>query len=199
MPNRFLKLGLVALTAAPLFACGGEFSTIAGEEFVDDVVQSGEGDDTGTVEAGLGGRPTMRIPFKCGQRWLSQTRAGHSPEVAIDWNRDGDFGDDVVASADGVVTRSESEGNVSYGNWVEVQHANNYRTRYAHLSVRSVRVGQRVQMGQKVGEVGSTGGSTGPHLHYEQLLGSSPIRIILGSTPVRYFETRWYTSKNSCP
>jgi murein DD-endopeptidase MepM/ murein hydrolase activator NlpD len=151
-----------------------------------------------SVSASLSARPLMRMPFRCGQTWVAQTRSNHSPQQAVDFNRSEDFADAVVASADGKVTRSESEGDVSYGNWIEIEHAGGYRTRYAHLSVRGVRVGERVRMGDKIGEVGNSGGSTGPHLHYEQLSGTTPIAVRLASTAVNYFETRAYTSRNGC-
>ena len=51
--------------------------------------------------------------------------------------------------------------------------------------MRGVKVGDRVQMGQKIGEVGNSGGSFGAHLHHEQLLGSSPTRVRPGNTAVR--------------
>lgn len=54
-----------------------------------------------------------------------------------------------------------------YGNTIEVDHGNGFKTRYAHLSTISVKVGQRVALGQRIGGMGSTGRSTGPHLHYE--------------------------------
>ncbi|MBK7863394.1 MAG: M23 family metallopeptidase [Archangiaceae bacterium] len=159
----------------------------------------GEDDLASTAEA-LGSRPIMRMPFRCGQEWTATTWAGHSPEQAIDWNRAGDFGDAVVASAAGRVTRSESEGNVSYGNWIEIEHSGGYRTRYAHLSVRGARVGDRVKMGDKIGEVGNSGGSSGSHLHYEQLAGQTPVRVILGGgTHVHYFGSQTYRSANDCP
>src|SRR6185436_15652117 len=102
------------------------------------------------------------------QVWSAATFASHNPQQAVDWNRVNDFGDDVLASAGGTVTRVENEGNTSYGRWIEIGHGDGWRTRYAHLSVQSVSVGQHVKMGQRIGEVGSSGGSTGPHLHYEQ-------------------------------
>jgi murein DD-endopeptidase MepM/ murein hydrolase activator NlpD len=54
-----------------------------------------------------------------------------------------------------------------YGNTIEVDHGNGFKTRYAHLSTISVKVGERVALGQRIGGMGSTGRSTGPHLHYE--------------------------------
>ena len=74
-------------------------------------------------------------------------------------------GTPILAAADGVVTRSGWED--SYGNIVEVTHAEGFMTRYAHISKRRVAEGQRVKRGQHIADVGSTGRSTGPHLHYE--------------------------------
>ncbi len=71
----------------------------------------------------------------------------------------------ILAAADGVVTRSNWEN--TYGNIVEVTHAEGFMTRYAHISQRRVTEGQRVKRGQHIADVGSTGRSTGPHLHYE--------------------------------
>ncbi len=190
--NRMMCIAVLAVTA-----CGPMDDELdPSQPVVDGVVDEG---DLAEDQSALGARPIMRMPFRCGQVWLAQTRSNHSPQLAVDFNRDGDFGDDVIASAAGRVTRSESEGNVSYGNWIEIEHSGGYRTRYAHLRVRLVGVGARVQMGQKIGEVGNTGGSSGPHLHYEQLAGSTPVRVKLGGNDVRYFETRAYRSRNSCP
>ena len=77
----------------------------------------------------------------------------------------GDTGDPVRATADGNVTVAGSNG--GYGKMVEIDHGNGLTTRYAHLSDIIVKVGQRVRAGHIVGRVGSTGRSTGPHLHYE--------------------------------
>ncbi len=75
-------------------------------------------------------------------------------------------GTPVIAAADGVVTFSGWKG--GYGNIVIIEHeGSEVETRYAHLSQRNVQVGDVVTGGTQVGEVGSTGRSTGPHLHYE--------------------------------
>jgi len=77
----------------------------------------------------------------------------------------GDTGDPVHATASGKVSIAGREG--GYGNLVEIDHGNGFATRYGHLSAIEVKVGQHVRIGQVVGRVGSTGRSTGPHLHYE--------------------------------
>lgn len=88
-------------------------------------------------------------------------------------------GTPVYATADGVVVAAERTG--GYGNIIDVSHGYNYVTRYAHLSKISVQDGQNVHRGDKIGEVGSTGKSTGPHLHYEVLFKDEP------QNPVNYY------------
>jgi murein DD-endopeptidase MepM/ murein hydrolase activator NlpD len=77
----------------------------------------------------------------------------------------GDTGDPVRATATGTVTVAGSNG--GYGKMVEIDHGNGLATRYGHLSAIDVNVGQIVRIGQIIGKIGSTGRSTGPHLHYE--------------------------------
>jgi murein DD-endopeptidase MepM/ murein hydrolase activator NlpD len=77
----------------------------------------------------------------------------------------GDAGDPVRATASGTVTHAGWSG--GYGKMVEIDHGHGLATRYGHLSAIDVAVGQSVKIGQIVGRVGSTGRSTGPHLHYE--------------------------------
>jgi murein DD-endopeptidase MepM/ murein hydrolase activator NlpD len=77
----------------------------------------------------------------------------------------GPKGTDVKATAAGIVVFTGPRG--AYGNTVEVDHGYGVRTRYAHLSTISVRVGGKVEKGAVIGKLGSTGRSTGPHVHYE--------------------------------
>jgi len=75
------------------------------------------------------------------------------------------IGSSVYSTANGRVKKSKYWG--SFGNYIEVDHGNGYKTAYGHLSTRNVKVGDKVSRGQKIGEVGNTGRSTAPHLHYE--------------------------------
>lgn len=74
-------------------------------------------------------------------------------------------GSPVYATADGIVSRAEWYS--SYGNYIQIEHGSELETRYAHLSAYAVTAGDRVRKGDLIGYVGSTGRSTGPHLHYE--------------------------------
>ena len=88
----------------------------------------------------------------------------------------------VLATATGVVLKSGWAGD--YGNAVEIDHGMGYRTVYGHLDAVLVHAGQKVRRGDRVGLVGSTGRSTGPHLHYEVRQGDrllNPLEFILGS------------------
>ncbi|MEO0457242.1 MAG: peptidoglycan DD-metalloendopeptidase family protein [Cyanobacteria bacterium P01_A01_bin.114] len=78
----------------------------------------------------------------------------------------GPVGTPIVASAPGVIERSGWNSG-GYGNLVEIRHADGSMTRYAHNSRLLVRPGQQVSQGQQIAEMGSTGYSTGPHLHFE--------------------------------
>lgn len=89
------------------------------------------------------------------------------------------IGTPVYATGDG---RVKSAGwNSGYGNLIEIDHGFNYLTRYAHLSKMHVTAGQTVRRGDLIGEVGNTGKSTGPHLHYEVRYKGQP------QNPVHYY------------
>ena len=77
-------------------------------------------------------------------------------------------GTQVLASGDGRVILAKSGGyNGGYGNYVAIAHPNGTQTLYGHLSAIFVVQGQSVAQGETIGKVGSTGRSTGPHLHFE--------------------------------
>ena len=80
----------------------------------------------------------------------------------------------VVAADDGVVVVAGWVDNYGYGNRVEIDHGNGYKTRYAHLNEIYVEVGQEVSQGQIIGQLGSTGRSTGPHLHFMIIENGTP-------------------------
>jgi len=88
---------------------------------------------------------------------------------------------DVIATANGVVIDSSRKG--GYGNVIEIDHGYGIVTRYGHNSLNLVKRGDRVKRGQIIAKVGSTGRSTGPHLHYEVLLNGIPVN------PLRYILT----------
>ncbi|EHQ25453.1 M23 family metallopeptidase [Mucilaginibacter paludis] len=88
----------------------------------------------------------------------------------------GQKGDEVKCTANGSVVFAGWYG--GYGNCVRVAHGNNLETLYGHLSRIIVKVGQQVAVGEKVGEVGSTGHSTGTHLHYEVRKNGRPVNPV---------------------
>jgi murein DD-endopeptidase MepM/ murein hydrolase activator NlpD len=96
-------------------------------------------------------------------------------------------GKKVPATAAGIVTHAGWDG--GYGKMVEIDHGNGYRTRYGHLSEVDVNVGEKVRRGQVIGKSGSTGRSTGPHLHYEIRYNGHPIN------PVRFLQAGRKISK----
>jgi len=81
-------------------------------------------------------------------------------------------GTPIVAPADGVVTFVGREG--GYGRMVAINHGHGLVTRYGHLNSHCVKVGQKIKRGQRLGGVGSSGRSSGPHLHYEVLMSGVP-------------------------
>ena len=85
-----------------------------------------------------------------------------------------EMGTPIVATADGVVTIAGWNAG-GYGNMVDIDHGSGVSTRYGHASAVVVTPGQRVRRGQIIAYVGSTGHSTGPHLHYEVRLSGQPV------------------------
>jgi murein DD-endopeptidase MepM/ murein hydrolase activator NlpD len=85
----------------------------------------------------------------------------------------GDYGDAIYSTADGVVTYAGWEN--GYGRLIKIRHAFGIETRYGHLSEIGVKVGQRVSRGEKIGDMGNSGRSTGTHLHYEVRLSGTAV------------------------
>ena len=81
----------------------------------------------------------------------------------------GPIGTPIYATADGIVGRAKWVR--GYGKFIELEHGNEIQTRYGHMSALNVRFGQRVEKGDTIGYMGSTGNSTGSHLHYEVRIG----------------------------
>lgn len=108
-------------------------------------------------------RPAGAISSAYGSRWGRQHQG-------IDIARS--YGTAIEAAGAGKVIRAGWFG--GYGLCVEINHGNGVVTRYAHMSSVGVKVGQTVQRGQFIGKVGSTGRSTGPHLHFEKLVNGVP-------------------------
>lgn len=85
----------------------------------------------------------------------------------------GQYGTPVYATADGSVTMAKYYG--SYGNAIKIKHSSTYETLYGHLMRIEVEVGDTVKKGDIIGTIGSTGRSTGPHLHYEVVRNGEPV------------------------
>lgn len=167
---------------------------------------SSQAEEESSSQAALSGRPSFRMPFQCGQRWLGSNWRGHSPAHSIDWNHynaaggTDDFGRRVFASAGGKVLASYYSTSTGYGNTIVIGHGDGWRTRYAHLKTRAVQRGDRVKTGQRIGQVGKSSAiyNMSPHLHYEQMHdGQTVVSVIQGVRWSDYLK-RYQTSKNRC-
>ncbi len=116
----------------------------------------------------LSGESSLSSPF--GPRLDPFTR-GLALHTGLDFKAE--YGEPARATAPGVVTEAEWAG--GYGNMVELTHGHGLATRFGHLARIVVRPGQRVAAGDVIGYVGSTGRSTGAHLHYETRIDGEPV------------------------
>jgi murein DD-endopeptidase MepM/ murein hydrolase activator NlpD len=112
------------------------------------------------VRKPIGGEIDLSSPFGVRVDPFLRIPAMHT---GIDFR--GEVGDPIRATAAGTVTAAGWSG--GYGKMVEVNHGNGLATRYGHLSQIDVIIGDKIRIGQIVGRLGSTGRSTGPHVHYE--------------------------------
>jgi murein DD-endopeptidase MepM/ murein hydrolase activator NlpD len=129
---------------------------------------SGHPGSCGAVPTGVGGDGTFRNPLRgYVVGWTFQ-----------EWHRGIDLmtweGSPVYASDPGIVIFA-GWNTWGYGNLIVVSHGNGWTTYYAHLSYLNVGCGQYVKGGQLIGEVGTTGRSSGPHLHYEIRQNNEPL------------------------
>ncbi|MFF5085080.1 M23 family metallopeptidase [Actinoplanes sp. NPDC000266] len=114
-----------------------------------------------TGAAWVNPNPAGRVTSCFGQRW-GRLHAG--VDIA------GPHGSPILAAGAGVVVRAGAA--AGYGNAVLIDHGNGYLTHYGHMSVIAVSAGQHVTPGERIGDEGSTGHSTGPHLHFEVHVGT---------------------------
>jgi len=125
---------------------------------------------------------TFKLPFampvKDRFRWTSgfgyrRDPKGYGNRMHEGTDLAGAYGTPIFATADGVVTHAGWDS--GYGRLVKIQHDFGIETRYAHLSQLRVEVGQRVSRGDRIGDMGNSGRSTGTHLHYEVRIGGTAV------------------------
>lgn len=174
---------------------GASCSTWNGEDCCDDLL---------CVDGRCQKGPAMfKAPFPCGQRW---TYSHHSAEVrqALDFIRDdggSTAGAQALASAGGTAHRKYEAGGA--GNYIVIDHSGGWTTYYFHLQSFIVGDGATVSQGDPIGVVGSTGASSGAHLHYEQLQGGAGQTIRVNGQSLApypsYYGTKSLTSDTGCP
>lgn len=123
---------------------------------------------------------SVRLSSGYGMRYhpLLNRRRMHA---GVDWA--GPAGTPIMAAGRGVIEIAGRKG--QYGNFVRIRHANGYKTSYAHMRrfARGVKAGAKVRQGQVIGYIGSTGLSSGPHLHYEVLVNSRHVNPMTIKVP----------------
>lgn len=118
------------------------------------------------------------MPVKDTFRWTSgfgyrNDPKGYGTRMHEGTDLAGSYGTPIYATADGTVIHAGWDG--GYGRLVKIQHAFGIETRYAHMSQIRVEVGQKVSRGDRIGDMGNSGRSTGTHLHYEVRIGGAPV------------------------
>ena len=146
-----------------------------------------------------GPRPAFQLPVACGERWQLGTYPGHDDFDVDFFPLDGEsWGRPVLASAAGTVrvagingtlggrTPADPDGprGTGGGYWVIIDHGGRWETQYLHLlEPPPVSEGDRVERGQQIGKLGSTGNSGAPHLHYEQRRGWEKVETHFDGRP----------------
>ena len=117
-----------------------------------------------------GSSPCRRVREKS-RLWTARNPSRRAFHAGLDFK--GPIGAPIFAAAKGTVSfAGQKQG---YGNCLEIDHGNGLMTRYAHMSAFRARVGQPVKAGDLVGAIGSSGRSTGPHLHFEVRINDRPV------------------------
>ena len=175
---------------------GGPCATLNGEDCCGQLLCS-----AGTC-LDAGEMPVFQAPFPCGQEW---TYSHHSQEVrrALDFiSSDGSptNGAPALAAGWGLATQHyEKDG---AGNYIAIDHGGGWITYYFHLSSFSVADGTFVNTGDEVGKVGTTGASSGPHLHFEQLLDYDGVDIVIDGQALAPYPSTYGVEtlvSNNCP
>ena len=137
---------------------------------------SGGSSSSGSSSSGSGG-----LIWPSNSTYITSVQGPRTHPISGEYRNHGgtdigaSYGSPIYAAAGGTVVTAYNDGgyNGGYGNYVMIDHGNGMQTLYAHMSSTAVSVGQHVSQGQVIGYVGSTGASTGPHLHYEVYEGGS--------------------------
>ncbi|MCA2215968.1 M23 family metallopeptidase [Jidongwangia harbinensis] len=146
-----------------------------------------------------GPRPAFQLPVACGEKWQVGTYPGHDDfDIDLFPDKGQAWGRPVLAAAAGTVVEAGISGTLggrtpqnpdgprgtSGGYWVKIDHGGKWETLYLHmLEPPSVRRGQRVEQGDQIGKVGSTGKSGAPHLHHEQLRAGEKVETHFAGAP----------------
>jgi murein DD-endopeptidase MepM/ murein hydrolase activator NlpD len=133
------------------------------------------------------GRPATNVEETSGYGVRLDPFTGH-PAYHAGQDFSGGYMSPIYATAPGVVSFTGVRS--GYGNTIEIDHGRGFKTRYAHLAAISVAVGQRVGVGQRIGGMGSTGRSTGTHLHYEVWVNGR------AQNPLRFVKAGDYVQQN---
>ncbi|NUO50224.1 MAG: M23 family metallopeptidase [Polyangiaceae bacterium] len=145
--------------------------------------------------------PVLLAPFTCGEQW---TYSHHDQEVrrALDFiSVDGvTDGAPAIAAGWGYATQHVEDGGA--GNYIVIDHGGDWVTYYFHLQSFSVPDGTFVNTGDEIGKVGTTGASSGPHLHHEQLFNGEGVDIVISGLPLAPYPSIYGIGaivSNNCP
>ena len=168
-----LLLGLAAMAAAPVPATA-QVAQSGGNADVRALFASWQTTDRqrqGVMEI-PSGKPVSNFTLTSTYGSRSDPFNGHR-RMHNGLDMAGPMGTPIYATADGIVGRAQWVN--GYGNFIEVNHGGGMQTRFGHLSQLLVQQGARVEKGQLIGRMGSTGRSTGSHLHYEVRIDGRPV------------------------